>query len=32
VAAVVHGLMEDAGIVGRAVAVEEVESLLQKAF
>jgi alcohol dehydrogenase class IV len=32
VAAVVHALMEDAGIVGRAVAVEEVESLLQKAF
>jgi len=32
VAAVVHGIMEDAGIVGRPVAVEEVESLLRQAF
>ena len=32
VAAVVHGIMEDAGIVGRPVAVEELEGLLRKAF
>jgi alcohol dehydrogenase len=32
VAAVVHGIMEDAGIVGRRVAVEEVEGLLRLAF
>ena len=32
VAAVVHGLMEDAGIVGRPVAVEEIEGLLREAF
>ena len=32
VAAVVHGHMEAAGIVGRPVAVEEVEDLLRKAF
>ena len=31
-AAVVHGLLEDAGIVGRPVAREEIEGLLQKAF
>ena len=32
VAVVVHGLMEDAGIVGRPVALQEIEVLLQEAF
>jgi alcohol dehydrogenase len=32
VAAVVHALMEDAGIVGRPVTVEELEGLLREAF
>jgi alcohol dehydrogenase len=32
VAAVVHSIMEDAAIVGREVAVEEVEALLARAF
>ena len=32
VAAVVHAMMEDAGVVGRPVAVEEIEGLLREAF
>lgn len=32
VAAVVHGMMEDAGVVGRPVAVAELEGLLREAF
>jgi hypothetical protein len=32
VAGVVHGLMEDAGIVGRRVDVAEIENLLKQAF
>lgn len=32
VAGVVHGLMEDASVVGRPVAVDEIEGLLRRAF
>jgi hypothetical protein len=30
--AIVHGMMEDARIVGRPIGLEELESLLQKSF